>query len=95
VEKDGTFVNCHGRVQRIAPKGQPALPPLGDSREDWRVLADLAARMGRAFACQGPPQVFQAIAKAVDSFRGLDYDIIGAQGADVAISRPAAEGALR
>ena len=42
VEKDGTFVNCHGRVQRIGR----AFPPLKDSREDWRILLELAGTLG-------------------------------------------------
>src|SRR5215472_6131931 len=38
VEKDGTFVNCHGHVQRIGL----AFPPFPGSREDWRILLELA-----------------------------------------------------
>jgi NADH-quinone oxidoreductase subunit G len=91
VEKDGTFVNCHGRVQRIGC----AFPPLGESREDWRTLLELASRLGRPFDCQGPPQIFQALTKAVEAFEGLSYDTIGFQGADVQMSRPEAEGAAR
>jgi NADH-quinone oxidoreductase subunit G len=42
VEKDGTFTNCHGLVQRIGR----AFPPLPDSREDWRILGDLGRKLG-------------------------------------------------
>ena len=41
-EKDGTFVNIEGREQKI----KQALPPRGDARPDWRILADLMARLG-------------------------------------------------
>ncbi|MBC8140738.1 MAG: NADH-quinone oxidoreductase subunit NuoG [Armatimonadetes bacterium] len=41
-EKDGTFVNIEGREQKI----REALRPKGDSRPDWRILADLMARLG-------------------------------------------------
>jgi NADH-quinone oxidoreductase subunit G len=61
VEKDGSFVNCHGRVQRFSR----AFPPFQDSREDWRLLLDVAARLGLAFDWRGPEQIFRAMAAAV------------------------------
>lgn len=41
-EKDGTFVNIEGRHQKI----QAAINPPGKARPDWRILADLIARLG-------------------------------------------------
>ena len=43
-EKDGTYVNTEGRVQR----GQGALPPPGDAREDWKVLRAFSQIAGHA-----------------------------------------------
>jgi predicted molibdopterin-dependent oxidoreductase YjgC len=86
VEKDGTFVNCHGRVQRIAR----AFPPLADSREDWRMLLDLAGKLGHPLDWRGPEQIFQGLAKALAPFEGLSYATIGSQGVDVAAARRAA-----
>jgi NADH-quinone oxidoreductase subunit G len=80
VEKDGTFVNCHGRVQRIGR----AFPPLEDSREDWRFLLELAGLLGLALDWREPQEIFQGLAEAVAPFEGLSYETIGAQGADVA-----------
>lgn len=80
VEKDGTFVNCHGRVQRIGR----AFPPLADSREDWRILLELAGLLGLALDWREPQEIFQGLAEAVAPFEGLSYETIGAQGADVA-----------
>jgi predicted molibdopterin-dependent oxidoreductase YjgC len=88
LEKDGTFVNCQGRVQRIAPGGRPAFPPLGDSREDWRTLLELAARLGRSFDLQGPREIFKELTKAVTPFDGLIYETIPEQGVDVAKASP-------
>jgi NADH-quinone oxidoreductase subunit G len=86
VEKDGTFVNCHGRVQRIGR----AFAPLGDSREDWRILLELARLMERPFDWRGPEEIFGGLAEAVAPFKGLSYEAIGAQGLDVApTERPA------
>ena len=86
VEKDGTFVNCHGRVQRIGR----SFPPLQDSREDWRILLELAAKLGLSFDWRGPEEIFQGLAGALATFRGLSYETIGAQGVDTATAEPAA-----
>jgi NADH-quinone oxidoreductase subunit G len=85
VEKDGTFVNCHGRVQRIGR----AFPPLANSREDWRTLLELARKLNRPFDGQGPSQIFHALAQKVAPFAGLSYDNVGTQGAPVAMPNPA------
>jgi NADH-quinone oxidoreductase subunit G len=77
VEKDGTFVNCHGRVQRIGR----AFPPFKDSREDWRILLELAAELGLPLDWQGPEQIFLELARTLAPFEGLTYQTIGAQGA--------------
>ena len=85
VEKDGTFVNCHGRVQRIGR----AFPPFKESREDWRMLLELAAKLGLPAAYRGPKEIFMALAKASSPFVGLSYETIGTQGADLATANSA------
>jgi NADH-quinone oxidoreductase subunit G len=80
VEKDGTFVNCHGRVQRIGR----AFPPFKSSREDWRILLDLAGKLGVALDWRAPEQIFLALTQAVPAFAGMTYKTIGAQGANIA-----------
>ena len=45
-EKDGTYVNLEGRPQRA----YAASAPLGDAREDWRILRALSARLGKPLA---------------------------------------------
>ena len=85
VEKDGTFVNCHGRVQRI---GQ-AFPPLADSREDWRVLLELSRLLDLELDWKGPEEVFAGLANTEAPFRGLSYETIGDQGAQVRPTEPA------
>ena len=87
VEKDGTFVNCHGRVQRIGR----AFAPLEEAREDWRILLDLAGRLGQSLDWLGPQEIFDGLAKAPSPFEGLSYETIGAQGASVATASSAAE----
>jgi len=85
VEKEGTFVNCHGRVQCIGR----AFPPLDGSREDWRFLLELAAKLGQTLDWRRPEEIFQGLAQSVAAFKGLTHRTIGLQGSDVAT---AAEG---
>jgi NADH-quinone oxidoreductase subunit G len=80
VEKDGTFVNCHGRLQRIGR----AFAPLADSREDWRILLELAEKLGLPLDWQGPEEIFAGLAESLAPFQGLSYDTIGTQGVEVA-----------
>ncbi len=87
VEKDGTFVNCDGRVQRIGR----AFPPLEDAREDWRILLDLAERLGQSLNWRGPQEIFDGLAKAQSAFEGLSYETIGAQGAAVGTTTETSE----
>jgi len=41
-EKGGTLLNTEGRAQGL----QPAVPPPGDARPGWAILAELARRLG-------------------------------------------------
>ena len=86
VEKDGTFVNYHGRVQRIGR----AFPPLQDSREDWRILLELAGKLGLPLDWREPREIFLGLAEAGPPFAGLSYETIGDQGVDVRPIEPAA-----
>ena len=54
-EKDGTVTNSERRVSR-----QRAFLPLpGEARQDWRIICDVAARMGfgDAFAYRSPAAI--------------------------------------
>ncbi|AJY52904.1 formate dehydrogenase subunit alpha [Vreelandella sulfidaeris] len=70
VEKDGTFVNTERRIQRF----YEVLPPLGDSRPDWRILTDLAARMGHDWGYTHPSQIMQECASISPMFAGVTYE---------------------
>ena len=76
VERDGTFTNFQGRVQRF----RAALEPLGEAQPDWRIVADLGRAAGAPDALGQPEraeQVFAALAQAVPAFRGLGYRTLG------------------
>jgi len=86
VEKDGTFVNCHGRVQRIGR----AFPPLRDCREEWNILLELARQLNHPLAWHNPSEIFLGMAQALTPFAGFSYETIGSQGAALALPTPAA-----
>jgi len=86
VEKDGTFVNCHGRVQRIGR----AFPPLRDSREDWSILLEIARKLDHPLSWRNPEEIFGGMAEKLGPFTGLSYGTIGSQGAPLALPHAAA-----
>jgi NADH-quinone oxidoreductase subunit G len=78
VEREGTFTNFEGRVQRF----RMALEPLGEARPDWQILGDLARALGLAdpaFA-ERADQVFLALAAGVAAYAGLSYRTLGDAG---------------
>jgi predicted molibdopterin-dependent oxidoreductase YjgC len=87
VEKDGTFVNCNGRVQRIGR----AFPPFKDSREDWRILLELAKKLGLPEPGTGPEKIFDVLAATEKTFESLSYKRIGAQGEWLSMAKPEAK----
>jgi predicted molibdopterin-dependent oxidoreductase YjgC len=76
-EKDGTFTNTDRRVQRV----RQALPPRGQSRPDWQIICDLAARLearlgrpGSAYwRYQHPSEVLEEMGRLVDDYAGVKY----------------------
>ncbi|OYY79358.1 MAG: NADH-quinone oxidoreductase subunit G [Sphingomonas sp. 28-62-20] len=60
-EKSGTWVNLEGRVQR----GEHAVFPPGDAREDWTILRALSAVMGKTLAFDTLDQLRAEMAKDV------------------------------
>lgn len=70
VEKEGTFVNTERRIQRF----YEVLPPLGDSRPDWRILTELASRLGHPWYYQHPADIMAEAARIAGIFAGVSYD---------------------
>jgi NADH-quinone oxidoreductase subunit G len=80
VERDGTFTNFEGRVQRF----RAALTPLGESLPAWEIVGRLLAASGQAPAATRAEHWFRALAAAVPAFAGMTYQSIGDGGAPVA-----------
>jgi formate dehydrogenase alpha subunit len=65
-EKDGTFTNFEGRVQKV----QKAIPPLGESLPDWEIILRLAEKIGTPMPYSSPQQVMGEI---VDTCQLVTY----------------------
>jgi NADH-quinone oxidoreductase subunit G len=76
VEKDGTFVNCQGRVQRV---GKAFGPPAG-ARPEAEFLAELAGRLEIPVQGKTPEALFAWLAREVPAFAGMTYEKLGWQG---------------
>jgi assimilatory nitrate reductase catalytic subunit len=74
-EKDGTVTNS----ERMISRQRSVLPAPGQARDDWRILAGVAARMGHAaaFAWDHPAQIFSehAALSGIAGSLGSDFDI--------------------
>jgi formate dehydrogenase alpha subunit len=75
-EKDGTFTNTERLVQRV----REALPPIADSRADWRIVASIARRVQHrlglldgGFDFVSPGQIMDEIASLTPSYGGISY----------------------
>jgi NADH-quinone oxidoreductase subunit G len=67
-EKEGTYVNTEGRVQRALR----ASFPVGDARDDWAIVRALSERLGRTLPYDTIEQLQAAMAKAHPTFGALD-----------------------
>jgi NADH-quinone oxidoreductase subunit G len=67
-EKHGTYVNTEGRVQR----GQFALYPPGDAREDWKILRAFSGYIDKTLPYDDLESLRQRLAKVNSVFDRLD-----------------------
>jgi formate dehydrogenase alpha subunit len=70
-EKEGTFTNTDRRVQRV----RKAMEPVGEAKPDWRIISELAQRMGsRAFQYDSPQAIMEEIRLLTPSYAGITYE---------------------
>jgi len=67
-EKNATYVNTEGRVQRT----RLAVFPPGDAREDWKILRALSERVGKTLPYDTLPQVRRHLIEANRLFSRVD-----------------------
>ncbi len=76
LEKTGTFTNTDRRVQ----VGRKALDAPGEARLDWKVICDIATRMGYEMSYDSAAEVFDEMTGLMHAYRGLSHDALGAHG---------------
>jgi len=73
-EKEGTFTNFEGRVQRL----QKAIEPLGDSLPDWEIVFRIADRMQHPMPYSSPQDILDEIEALVPTYQRLadtDFEV--------------------
>jgi len=80
-EDEGTVTSAEGRVIRI----RKAVEPPGEARADWRIVCDLAARLGQGerFAFSKPEEIFTELSRlsagGVADYGGITWEKIERQ----------------
>ena len=80
-EDEGTVTSTEGRVIRI----RKAVDPPGEARADWRIICDLARRLGKGhlFDFQSPAHIFAELTRVsrggVADYSGITYEKIERQ----------------
>ena len=69
-EVEGTVTNVEGRVLKV----NRLAPGPGQSRPDWAVLSDLAARLGADLGLVSAQQISREIEELADIYRGVNWE---------------------
>ena len=83
-EKDGTFTNSDRRVQRV----RQAVAPVGNSRADWDILADLGRRveqrlgvqLSHGFEYESAGDIWEEMRQVTPDFWGITYERLEREG---------------
>ena len=70
LEKEGTFTSTERRIQRL----YQVFEPLEGSRPDWRIIQDIANRLGATWQYQHPSEIYREIASLTPLFAGVTYE---------------------
>jgi formate dehydrogenase alpha subunit len=65
-EKDGSFTNFEGKINRI----RRAIKPVGDSHPDWEIIVSIADKMKMPFPFSRIEDVMSAIEESVPGYEG-------------------------
>jgi NADH-quinone oxidoreductase subunit G len=80
VEREGTFTNFEGRVQRF----RTAVEPLGDALPEWDILGRVLGALGEPSTAGRAEHWFRTLSAAVPALAGLTYQSIGDTGQMIA-----------
>ncbi len=76
-EKDGTVTNTNRQVQM----GRRAFRPPGEAREDWRIVQEIARRMGLDWQYGHPREIYAEMAGLMPSLAHIDWARLEAESA--------------
>ena len=70
-------MNAERRIQRV----RAALRPVGGSKPDWQILAEVARQMGQpGFGFKGPNAIWDEVRGMCDGARGMTYARLDSRG---------------
>lgn len=78
-EKDGTFTNFEGRIQKF----NQVLQPLKEAKPEWDILSRLAAELKIAVSYESSEEIFNEMALALEPFKGLSYEKLAPKKEDI------------
>jgi len=70
LEKEGTFTSTERRIQRL----YEVFEPLEGSRPDWRIIQEIANRLGANWNFKHPSEIYTEIASLTPMFAGVTYE---------------------
>ena len=70
LEKEGTFTSTERRIQRL----YEVFEPLEGSRPDWRIIQEIAHRLGADWNFKHPSEIYAEIASLTPLFAGVTYE---------------------
>jgi formate dehydrogenase major subunit len=76
-EKSGTVTNTNRQVQM----GRKAIEPPGLAREDWRIIVEMANRLGLDWDYDSPREMFSEMKMSMRSLHHITWERLEAEGA--------------
>ncbi|WP_191561529.1 formate dehydrogenase subunit alpha [Metabacillus idriensis] len=70
LEKEGTFTNTERRIQRL----YQVLEPLGESKPDWKIIMEIANKLGAGWDYEHPRDIMAEAAMLAPLFAGVSYE---------------------
>lgn len=78
-EKEGTFTNFEGRIQKF----DKVVEPLGESISDWKIIMLLAEKSGNHFSFENEAATFHEMSLKEEAFKNLSYETLHDGTADI------------
>jgi len=70
LEKEGTFTSTERRIQRL----YKVFEPFGESRPDWKIIQEIANRLGARWSYEHPSEIYKEIAPLTPLMAGVTYE---------------------